>query len=304
MPPHILSLPTEILGQILSLLPVCSLLRFSCTSRYSYAMATANLRTLSLGIAPYHPHLPSKSLPHTYPYESWLRIPNMQDYTYNTLFNFQSALVSSLLVRYAAMLQHIDLSVWSLSVPMANALRSLHALKTLALRFDSGSHGRSAHRCHIAAERAEQRKAWEVLAQNPPVWSRRLCALKLENADLSTEQLGVLLAESGECREVVLERCSGVGSEFWPFLQSWRGRERLRVLELSDCGGLLGEETVTTIRSLKGLERLNLYDCQEIAAGLLQRWNEDVWRIADFVPPRSRAQGEDMVIEVDPAYMS
>lgn len=41
-----------------------------------------------------------------------------------------------------------------------------------------------------------------------------------------------------------------------------------------------------------------------MTAGTLQRWNEDAWRIADFVPPRANTQGEDMVIEVDPAYMS
>lgn len=257
MSPHILSLPAEILSQILSLLPVCSLLRFSQTSRYSHTMATANLRALSLGIAPYQTHLPSKSLPHTSSssYESWLQIPDPAAYTYNTLSNFQSALVSTLLSRHAAMLQHIDLSIWSLSVATANALRSLHALKTLALRFDSESRGRSVRRAHIAAERAEQCKAWEVLAQSPPVWSHRLRVLKLQNADLSTEQLGTLLAESGECKEVVLERCRGLGRELWVFLRSWRGRERLRVLELRECGGSIGEEAV---RAIGGLERLEV----------------------------------------------
>lgn len=53
------------------------------------------------------------------------------------------------------------------------------------------------------------------------------------------------------------------------------------------------------------IQRLNLYNCQEEnEAGTLQRWNDDVWRIPQFVPPRSNRQGEDMVIEVDPAYMS
>ena len=50
---------------------------------------------------------------------------------------------------------------------------------------------------------------------------------------------------------------------------------------------------------------LNLYDCQEeLAPGTLERWNEEVWRIPHFVAPRPSAFGVDMVIEVDPEYVS
>lgn len=90
--------------------------------------------------------------------------------------------------------------------------------------------------------------------QSPPVWSHRLHAVRLENADLSTQQLGVILAESSECREVVLKRCRGVGSEVWVFFRTWRGREKLRVLEVGECGGLLGEEAVRAVGGLRSLE--------------------------------------------------
>lgn len=256
MSPHILSLPAELLSQILSLLPVLSLLRFSQTSRYSHTLASANLHTLSLGIAPWpSTHHPQSASRPSQTYASWLQIPNAAEYGYTTLFNFQSALVTSILHRHAPLLQHIDLSIWTLSVAAATALRHLHALRTLALRFESGGLGPGVPRSYLAAERAEQRKAWAVLARRPPpVWSARLAAIRLVNAGIETKELGALLGASAECREVVLERCSDVGSAFWAFVRTWSGREGVRVLELKECGGCVGEEAVGAIGGLKGLE--------------------------------------------------
>jgi hypothetical protein len=39
-------------------------------------------------------------------------------------------------------------------------------------------------------------------------------------------------------------------------------------------------------------------------AGTMERWNREVWHIADFVPPRPDMYGVDMMIEVDPEYIS
>jgi hypothetical protein len=279
MLPHLLSLPTEILSQILSSLPLSSLLRFSETCHRSRTMANANLQTLSLGIAPLPspyqsllvlPKPPARTAAaisssssshhhHTYYYDTWVRVPNMSSYEYNTLSNFQAALVTSILHRHGSVLQRVELSIWSLTVRMATALRSLHALRSIALRFDNGAgergHGRHVPRSHVAAERAEQHKAWKVLARwPPPVWSKRLTAFRLDNADLTTEQLGVLLWESCVCRELVLERCRFVGSEVWGVVADWCGVQGLWVLELVECGGVLGTEAVRAIGKMEGLK--------------------------------------------------
>ncbi|EUC38786.1 hypothetical protein COCCADRAFT_32151 [Bipolaris zeicola 26-R-13] len=324
MSPHILSLPTELLSQILTSLPLPSLLRFSETCRSARTLANANLQSLSLGISPLpspytfspskHPLSPSQtpsSLPPsqpsqpTHPHDRWLTIPNITTYPYTTLSNFQSALITSILTRHHPLLQHIDITIWTMSTHMAHALRNLSALQRLSLRFDAGNPGRAVSRAQMALERDEQRKAWCVLAADPPSWSRRLLKLSVKGAVVSARQVAVLLAESRGCEEVVLERCGGVGSEIWMFLGGWCGRERVRRVEFGECGGVIGEAALGVIGGMVGLEHLNLYDCQEeLAPGTLERWNEEVWRIPDFVAPRPSAFGADMVIEVDPEYVS
>ncbi|KAH7563235.1 hypothetical protein BM1_00282 [Bipolaris maydis] len=248
MTPHILSLPAELLSQILTSLPLSSLLHFSETCHPARTLANANLQSLSLGISPlpspYTSFPPSKpplspsqthtSQPTTRPHDRWLRIPNITTYDYTTLSNFQSALLTSILTRHHPLLSHVDLTIWTMSVRMAHALRNLSALQRLELRFDAGNPGRAVLRAQIGLEREEQRRAWDVLARSTPSWSRRLLGLRVEGAV---------------------------------------------------C--------------------LNLYDCEEeLAPGTMEKWNAEVWRIPHFVAPRPSAFGVDMVIEVDPEYVS
>ncbi|EMD65520.1 hypothetical protein COCSADRAFT_169997 [Bipolaris sorokiniana ND90Pr] len=243
--------------------------------------------------------------PPTHPHERWLHIPNITTYDYTTLSNFQSALITSILTRHHPLLSHVDITIWTMSVRMAHALRNLSALQRLELRFDAGNPGRAVSRAQIGVEREQQRRAWDVLAGSTPSWSRRLVRLRIEGAVVSTKQIAVLLGESRGCEELVLERCSGVGSEVWTFLGSWCGKERVRRVEFGECGGVIREGVLGVIGGMGGLEYLNLYDCQEeLAPGTLERWNEEVWRIPHFVAPRPSAFGVDMVVEVDPEYVS
>ena len=205
MPIHLLDLPTEIISQILAPLPTSSLLRFSETSHHARTLANANLHTLSLGIAPptlSRPKLlnidqtsePASTTSNSTksPYSIWLQIPKAQTYEYRTLFNFQSALVTSILKRHGTMLQHLEISVWALTLPMAKAIKGLRALRTFSLRIESGvRYVRGVSRSRIAVEREEQGKAWEVLTESAPEWSGRLTTLRLENCDVRAEQLVV-----------------------------------------------------------------------------------------------------------------
>ncbi|KAI4703282.1 hypothetical protein J4E81_002160 [Alternaria sp. BMP 2799] len=187
--PHLLDLPTEILNQILTPLPTSSLLRFSETSRHARVLANANLHTFSLGIAPLAPAFfkyldPAITTSTANPYDIWLRIPQARSYEYLTLHNFQSALVTSILKRHGTMLQHLNISVWALTLPMAKAITSLRALRTFSLRIESGvRYVRGIPRSRIAIEREEQGKAWEVLTESAVEWSGRLTVVRLENCD-------------------------------------------------------------------------------------------------------------------------
>ncbi|KAL6151080.1 hypothetical protein ACJBU6_10074 [Exserohilum turcicum] len=270
MSPHILSLPTELLAQILSFLSLPSLLRFSETSVYARALANANLHSLSLCIVlPFsrsHPcdllslisetggKRPARAIQDGTS-TPCIRITAPSQYNYLDLLAFQSTLLSTVLHRHAAMLQHVHLQVPALTVPMALALRTLHALKTLALGFQTPLPTRFVPRSHVAAQRTQQHLAWKTLVDGgPPVWSRRLRSLRLEDAEIETAQLGMLVSESAACDELVLEGCRNLGKEVWCELQMWIGRGRVRVLEVAECGGVLGEKALDGIGGMGGLE--------------------------------------------------
>jgi hypothetical protein len=247
MPNHLLSLPTELLDQILSTLPIPSLLSFSSASQQARALATSNLHRLSLGIAPLHSSTKSAS-----PHDIWLRIPNATTYSYLTLLNLQSALVSSILTRHDSVLQHLELSVWCLTVPIAEAIANLGALRSLSIRIESGI---CARRSCKSLEREEQYRAWTLLSSEKCDLRYRLTALRVEDADLGTEQLAGILGESRGFKELWLNRCRFVGKEFWGWLGGeWKGRDGLRILDVSDCGGVLGEEAADAVGRLRGLQ--------------------------------------------------
>jgi hypothetical protein len=258
MSPHLLDLPTEILNQILTPLPTSSLLRFSETSHHARCLANANLHTLSLGVAPLSSPLLTdfdQSTTLSNPYAIWLHIPRAASYEYWTLLNFQSALVTSILKRHGTMLQHLEISVWALTQPMAEAIADLRALRTLSLRIESGiGFVRGSPRSRIAVEREEQSKAWELLTKSAPVWRQRLTALRLENCDLETEQLAVLMKGSWASMALGLIRCRYVVTGLWNFLAGWEGRGKLRALDVAYCGGTLGEEARGAIEMLGGLQ--------------------------------------------------
>jgi hypothetical protein len=330
MSTHLLDLPTEILNQILTPLPTRSLLRFSETSHHARSLANANLHTLSLAIAP----LPSplfKDLDQsitttstTTPYAICLRIPKAASHEHATLLAFQSALVGSILQRHGTMLQHLELSVWALTLPMAEAVAGLRALRTFSLRIESQvRYVRGVPRSRMGVEREEQGKAWEVLVKSARVWSQRLTKLNLENCDLDAGQLAMVLKESRECKELGLNRCRHLGREMWTSLGEWEGRGKLGVLSVADCGGMLGKEARGAVDRLHGLQvcyslilvrkaisyvliprqSLNLYDCQEQQPGEFERLNSVLWLIPDFAAPRLGGYGENMIIEVDPDYI-
>lgn len=155
---------------------------------------------------------------------------------------------------------------------MAEALRGLRALRRLKVRVERVIEvGRKVSRRWVAVQREEERKAWEVLVRTEEevgsegvigrkrrreygFWSERLTKLELENCDVSSEQLGVVLGRSRACREVRLDACRFLGKEVWSVLGEWEGRGELERLAVVDCGGTLGDEAKGAIGSMDGLK--------------------------------------------------
>ncbi|KAH9868418.1 hypothetical protein J1614_007490 [Plenodomus biglobosus] len=295
----LLDLPPELLYQILSLLPVRSLLKFSQTSRLSRTLANSSLHTLSLAIRPVR----SRAAANNCEQKHCVRVPNANVYDYGMLLTFHNALLTSVVTRYADAMQALDLSIWTLTVPIANAVSNLFALRSLSIRVEDDLYARAVPRSSIALEKEEQDKAWDLLGQNA-VWKHRLQRLKIQNADLTTEQLARLLERSRCCKELWLSGCKCISKDVWVFLgNEWEGRTTLHRLHVAECGWPLDEESLEAISGLTGLQDLNIQGCYAKGDNAIEHWNQKFSRILRFTPPKNVNNTHDSAIEVDPDYM-
>ncbi|KAI8937762.1 hypothetical protein NX059_005462 [Plenodomus lindquistii] len=296
---NLLDLPPEILAQILKSLSVRSLLQFSQTSRLSRILANSNLHTLSLAIQP----IRSRAAEEYCEQMHCVRIPNANTYDYNVLFKFHNALITSVLTRHADTLQTLDLSLWTLTIPIAKAISSSFGLRNLSIRVEDDLYARAVPRSSMALEKKEQDEAWSLLGQKA-VWKRRLRSLKIQNADLTTGQLANLLEDSRWCEDVWLAGCKFIGRDVWVFLgREWAGRTVLQRLHVAECGGPLEEASLEAISGLTGLQSLNIQGCYAMDSGIIEHWNRKVWNIPQLVPPKCLNEQYDSAIEVDPSYM-
>lgn len=246
----LLDLPPELLSQILSILSVRSLLKFSQTSRLSRTLANSNLHTLSLAIQP----LRSRAAANYCEQKHCVRVQNANICDYGMLLKFHNALLTSVVTRHADAMQALDLSIWTLTVPIANAVSNLFALRSLSIRIEDDLYARAMPRSSIAFEKEEQDKAWDLLGQNA-VWKHRLRRLKIQNADLTTEQLARLLEQSKGCEELWLSGCKFISKDVWVFLgNEWEGRTTLHRLHVAECEWPLDEESLEAISGLTGLQ--------------------------------------------------
>jgi hypothetical protein len=187
------------------------------------------------------------------PYKVSVLIPEAQTFNYATLLNFHTALTSSVLLRHGATLRNLDLSLWTLTIPIAKALAGLSALRVLSIRIEDSPYARAIPRIHAAAQRTEERQAWSLVTETA-IWAPRLNALRIEGGELNTAQLSTLLCKVHWCRELWLYSCTTIDRSIWTFLGSeWEGRTALQVLGISKCGGKLDEEVLDLIGGLKSL---------------------------------------------------
>ncbi|KAF2691532.1 hypothetical protein K458DRAFT_324950 [Lentithecium fluviatile CBS 122367] len=240
------------------------------------------------------------------PHRVSVLIPDAQIYDYTTLLAFHTALIKSILLRHSSTLRHLDLSLWTFTVPIAKAVASLYALRTLSIRIEDSLHVRAVPRRQLASQRIEQKEAWEILTKTA-VWAPRLKALRIEGGELSVADLSRLLNKSRWCHEVWLCKCPSLRKELWSWLGGeWEGRSALRVLGVMRCGGEIGEKALDMIGELKGLRFLNLQECYGVGTDVVEQRNKQEWRIQEVIPPLPKIQEQDasMVLEVDPDYMA
>ncbi|KAJ8117997.1 hypothetical protein OPT61_g929 [Boeremia exigua] len=206
-------------------------------------------------------------------------------------------MVASLLVRHASTLQKLDLTLWTLSLPIAQAITTLPALRDFSLRLESAQ---AVPRAYTSMLRKEERTAWALLAATPE-WTHSLRALRIENTGISVQQLLSLIEGAARLRDLRLSSCDMLTSSMWD-ASLFR---KLSCLSVTDCANVHVTETaVGVISKMQRLQTLDLRGCNGLDGEVLEQWNKNVWRVPVFVAPRPRGfLKEDLFIEVDPDYM-
>ncbi|KAK7538615.1 uncharacterized protein J3D65DRAFT_551573 [Phyllosticta citribraziliensis] len=282
---HLTSLPSELLLHILSYLPIRSLLAFSETSRMAYILASSSLQTLSLGIYPNR----ANTVAHV--------IPKASEHRPNTLLTFHTALTSSILSRYCVSMRNLELSVWALTPPIADALASLKNVRCLSLRVEDPSPS-----FFRAMPEAGSGTEWNKFAD---AWGR-LETLRLMGAEISDWQLCRILERNPGLKELWLKKCPDVGRDLLKYMaEEWDGRLGLDALSLIECDAAveIDEEAMEYIGELTNLKHLSLLGCRGVSNNVVARSNHDFWHIPAIELPHVAEPGlVPAVIEVDPAY--
>ena len=252
MPTQLFELPPEILLQILSTLPINPLLRFAQTTQFARSLAYSGLHDLSLAVYPshrssWHKRLFSTQQKPQYDRHRVIQIPQAWDFDYSTLLNFHNKIIASILERHAFALQRLELTLWTISLPIARALASLQGLRELTVRIEA-TH--SMPRAYMNMQRKEECRAWDLLASTPNFMGQ-IQSLKLENAEITAGQLSGLLSSADRPRELRLSRCDMLTSSIWssPRLAG------LEHLSITDCVNVHVNETeLGTISKMRRLQ--------------------------------------------------
>ncbi|KAF2031254.1 hypothetical protein EK21DRAFT_63569 [Setomelanomma holmii] len=293
----LLELAPELLFQILSNVPVNSRLRFSQCCQYAHSLANASLQTLKLDFGGIYEWTEKSTCDSRN--KILIQVPDANRYDFTTLLNLHSALLPSILGRYHLALQHLDLKLWTLTVPMAKAISVLPALQSLSIKLVEDLRIRKLSRKCLN----HQHDAWQILAQSA-VWKNKLRSLSINKADLLMPHLVLLLQGNHSCRELRVKYCDSLGSELWKFLENdWDGNA-LEILELADCGSLVTEEALNSIATFRKLKHLDLHGCAVSYIETVEQWIDRMAHVANVKPPRLHSSSEGNILEVDPAYMT
>lgn len=252
MPTQLFDLPPEILLQILSTLPINHLLRFAQTSQFARSLAYSNLHNLSLAVYPshrssWHNKLFTTQQKPQYDRHRVIQIPQAWDFDYSTLLSFHNKIITSILNRHAFALQRLELTLWTISMPIARALASLQGLRELTVRIEA-TH--SMPRAYMNLQRKEECRAWDLLASTSS-FMNQVQILTLEGAEITAGQLSGLLSDTERPRELRLSKCDMLTSSIWssPRLAG------LQHLSITDCVNVhVNEMALETISKMHRLQ--------------------------------------------------
>ncbi|KAL9617868.1 MAG: hypothetical protein Q9160_007356 [Pyrenula sp. 1 TL-2023] len=323
-------LPPELLLQVLSHLPVASLLSFGLTSHPNHDFHYHALKTLHIAAFPKRIHSLLSFLDSSTPFPSpnhvattTKHIPRSSSTSptllHSMIIKSQNDILSSVLPRHGRYLQTLAFYAHDILPCTALALAQ-HApqLQDLTLSFLHPHARPSTVPRSLIEEPSPPSPLWNAIAGIGPCAQsgfstaqglRNLHTLTLVRVSITSFQLLTLISHNDRLRSLRLRKCPGVDDEFLTWLGTkWAHREKLHVLELEDCDNvtILTEEDAAWISGLKNVETLSLASCASVSGPLLTTLNVSLhWNIPDLIPPLnldSPVLSTSGVLEVDPEY--
>ncbi|KAI9886171.1 MAG: hypothetical protein M1823_002023 [Watsoniomyces obsoletus] len=315
------SLPVELAQEILSHLPVRSLNNFSLTSQTGYILARSSLRRLDLGI--FHTRInnlialmhqtSSRASTNNNVHSVSIHLPTKDIKTRQQIVRNQNSKAASVLHQHGSTLRDLELVLWELEKPVADALSSMPNLRRLSLRFDHPFVRHPTLQKNYWNS-ASTGSVWDLLSRtdddldgdggSTPVLGR-LEALNLERAGITDWQLMQIIERNPGMTELKLQKCTSLTGEFFAYLAKSPIAKTLKTLHFTrNDKEDIDDRVLDHIGELKNLKSLSLYGCKHVDPELCKALNERCWHVEDLTLPYTTESPlqEDAPIEVDPAY--
>ncbi|KAI9817774.1 MAG: hypothetical protein M1827_000893 [Pycnora praestabilis] len=310
------SLPPELTREVLSYLPIPTLLSFGQTSHNNHLIQTISLSALRLGI--FHTRInglisfmesPTSSqllAIHSVP----IVLKKRASHDKYQIIRNQNSTTRHILTQYSRTLRDLELVLWDLDEGTAKILANMKNLRRLSLRFDHP------HTRHVRLPRGY----WDE-SPGSTIWNHfdvddgtgkgekafgRLETLTLERSGITDYQLQRILVNNPRIKELRLQKCLNLTEETFEFIASHSPlNQTLETLHFTKSNNHdIDERVLKHIGRLSNLKSLSLHGCPHLENETIKPLNEQSWHIPDLMlpqgpdSPREAGQG----IEVDPAY--
>ena len=254
------SLPNEIAQEVLSYLPIRSLHSFALTSRASSALARTSLRTLALGV--FHTRVsglisfmdvPTRS---SASHAVSITLPKNDAKTRQQIVRNQNAVAAKVLREHGQSIRELELVLWELEKPLADALAAMPNLRRLSLRFDH-SHTRHAGLDRTYWDVAPTGTVWNLLSTSCEGENLlgRLESLTLERSGINDYQLEQLIERNPNLTELRLQKCLALTEDFFEYLGRSPIAKRLKKLYItSNDSDAMDERVLKHISKLSALK--------------------------------------------------
>ena len=205
------TLPPEITQEILTYLPISSLLSFSETSRTSHALALPSLRTLSLGV--FNSRVNGliafmNVCRSSTTYDVSMVVHRGDIKTKQQIIRQQNCTSAAVLRTHGSHLRDLELAIWEIEKPVAEAMASMKNLRRLNLNLDH-PHTRHSRLLRSYWDEAPTGTVWNLLAASASGQQMfgRLESVVLQRAGVTDYQLKQILKRNPHVKGLKLHKC-------------------------------------------------------------------------------------------------